>query len=194
MLEAMPPTDGGAPTPTDPEKAAMDQTVLLYLLLAFVIIAPIVWFFLRRRVLAKAASAGEDFGVGFEKRIVTGETTKLGTRVRFADAAAARRIVDEVFSTSKDVTVTGPATWDLRYAKPDDLHVTWTIGADGGGVLRVDRAREMIGQLVGGRVWIKLVTRITAASRAAGVAAATEVVPLVAGDVPAEGDRVWIAG
>ena len=144
----------------------MDQTIGIYLLLAFVVIVPIVWFFVRRRVMAKVRSAGAQSGVNLEHRITAGEVGKRSARLRFTDGAAGRRIVDEVFSASKDITVTGPASWTLRHVNPDDVALSWTVDADGGAVLRVERAREMLGQLVGGRVWTKLVARIEAATRA----------------------------
>lgn len=179
----------------------MPEAILIFVLLAFVVIAPIVYsIFFKKKLQAKAAAWGTEKGLNLEEKVKASNANRLdrvaadlGQRVTFADAAAGRTVVDAVLGATKAVTPAAADTWNLKFAAADDVSLTWTTDATGG-VLAVSRAREMVNEPVGDRAWNKLVAALTAAAAERGVPAEIVTVPLV--PMTPQNDKApwWVAG
>ena len=178
------------------------EAVWIYLLLAFVVVAPIVYsLFFKKKLQAKAAQWGTEKGLNLEEKVKASNAKRLdrvaadlGQRVTFADAAAGRSVVDAVLGAAKAVTpATTPDSWNLKFAAADDVSLAWTADA-AGGVLAVTRTREMVSEPVGDRAWNKVVAALTAAAAERGVAAEIVTVPLVPMTPQNDKDPWWVAG
>ena len=179
----------------------MFEAIWLYVLFAFLIVAPVVYnIFFKRKLQAKAAQLGTDAGLNLEEKVKASNASRLqrvasdlGRRVTFEDATAGRQVVDAVLGSAKAATSAGTDSWNLKFAAADDVSLAWTVDA-GTGVLAVNRAREMMSEPVGDRAWGKLVTALTAAASERGVPAEIVTVPLVPMSPQNDKEPWWVAG
>lgn len=173
----------------------------MYIAIAIlVVIIPVVWLVVGRRVRAKARAAGTAAGMNLEQRVATStlkgverDAAVLGTRLRFPSGSAGEAIVAEALAGMKAATRGGDARWSLSHGIPDMVTAEWRAEPDGSGTFLAVRARQAMGSFVQTRTWSKAVEQITRAAAARGVTPQIETAPLVRSDETVDGDPVWVA-
>lgn len=176
------------------------DAIWLYLLLAFVVVVPIVWALVGRRVRAKARAAGTAAGLNLEARVAAStakgldrDAALLGTRLRFPAGAGGRALVTEALLGVKAATATGDGSWSLSHGIPDMVTAVWRDESDGGGTFLAVRARQSLGSFLQTRTWTKALDAIGTVASARGVTPTVDTVPLVPSAEVVEGDPVWVA-
>ena len=176
------------------------ETIGLYALLAFVIVVPIVWAVIGRRVRARAAEAGTGAGVSLEKRVresstarLHGDAVAMGARLVFADAQHGRPAVDSALAGIKAVTRVDDHTWHIAHGSPRAVTAVWAVGDSGEGVFYAARATETLGSLIATHTWKKALTKIQELATAQGVEVQATVSALVRTEEKDAGDAVWVA-
>jgi len=145
------------------------DAVTTYILLGFILVVSFVWAVFGARFRQKLREKGRASGFALDDLMAKGDAARLGTTLAVKDGQAAAQHVFQVVSQTKGITPLESGRWNLRYANPDDLVVVWTVDQAGQGILQVQSAREMLGQLIGGGVWLKLVKSVEAQLDAIGV-------------------------
>ncbi|MCK2023624.1 hypothetical protein KZC52_11860 [Microbacterium sp. kSW2-24] len=176
------------------------EAIGLYALLAFVIVVPIVWAVIGRRVRARAAEAGTTAGVSLEKRVRASSATRLhgdavamGARLVFADAPRGRATVDSALAGIKAVTRINGDTWHIAHGSPRAVTAVWAVDEHDRGVFYAARATETLGSLIATHTWKKVLTKIQELAAAQGVEVEASVSALVRTDEKDAGDAVWVA-
>ncbi len=177
------------------------SVVLLYAGLAFIVIFPIVWFFVKGRVHAKAKQLGDAAGLNLEDKALASlakglerDAAIMGARLRFPNAAAGRAVVEDAMLAAKTATAGGDGVWRISHGVPDMVTATWRVEPDGSGVLLAARTREALGGLVTTRTWTKLLEQVGRLAAERGVPVGAETVPVVKTEERIEGDAIWVAG
>jgi len=138
------------------------DAVTTYILLGFILVVGLVWAVFGARFRQQLRDKGRASGFALDDLMQKGDAAKLGTILVVTNGQAAAQHVFQAVSEKKGITPIENGRWNLRYANPDDLVVTWTVNEAGQGTLQVELAREMLGQLIGGGEWLKLVKSVEA--------------------------------
>lgn len=164
----------------------MDQAMLIYILLAFVVIVPIVGVFLRR----KARRAGAD-RVDAKKGRQAGDDGLGATLTFAADEATVRPFVDEILTAAKRVKPQQGGTWAQTHYNDDDIVYQLTPIA-GGTLLAISRAIEFSGTLNGMKQWKKLREQLVATATERGITTTAGSRQLVrTGETGPSGALIW---
>jgi hypothetical protein len=176
------------------------EAIGLYAPLAFVVIVPIVWAVIGRRVRARAAEAGTRVGVNLEKRLressasgLHSDAVAMGARLVFFDAEQGRQTVDSALAGVKVATRVDDKTWHFAHGSPRAVTAAWAVGENGEGVFYAARATETLGSLIATHTWKKALTKIQELATAQGVDVQSAVSALVRTDETDAGDPVWVA-
>jgi len=175
------------------------DAIWIYLLLAFVVIVPIVWRIVRRRVLSRAAQLGTTAGVNLEERVKSSnlkgaerDAAILGTRIQFPNARDGHAVVADALGSSKSAAAGADSTWSISHGSPDMVIAAWQENADGSGTFLALRAKEALGALIQTRTWSKILDQIQLTATQRGVDSTTTIVPLVKSSEVVDGDAIWI--
>lgn len=165
----------------------MDQAIIIYLLLAFIVIAPIIGVLLRRRARAAGTQRAENKKGRQAAGGGLGETLTLAT-----DRVTAESIVGAIFAAWKRVRRLEDGSWAQTHYNDDDV-VYGLVDTGEGTLVAVQRAIEFSGTLNGMKAWQRFRSEISAEASNRGIAVNEGVRPLSpTGGSSATGAQVWI--